>query len=110
MIAISVLPRNRKRQSRVICIGKITGCRHRCVIVAGQQVEIEGVDDAVVIEIAAAETAADAWATYMNNAALGKPTDRLWISFHSNASNGNGTTRGTLGLINTVPTQNCRCL
>src|SRR5207248_4877464 len=50
--------------------------------------------------------ASDRWATYMNNSALGSMYDRLWISFHSNASGSSGTGQGTLGLINTVPTAN----
>ena len=42
----------------------------------------------------------------MNQSSVGTMTDRLWLSFHSNASNGNGVTRGTLGLINSSPTPN----
>ncbi|HEV8377761.1 MAG TPA: LEPR-XLL domain-containing protein, partial [Tepidisphaeraceae bacterium] len=38
------------------------------------------------------------WAAYMNAEAQGSPTDRIYLSFHSNA--GNGTSRGTLGLYN----------
>lgn len=48
-------------------------------------------------------SACDAYATYMNQQNVGSTTDRLWISFHSNATDGTGT-RGTLGLINTLPT------
>lgn len=40
-------------------------------------------------------SACDAYATYMNQSNVGAMTDRLWISFHSNAA-GNG---GTNGLI-----------
>ena len=50
--------------------------------------------------------ACDIYATYMNQGNVGTMTDRLWLSFHSNASNGNGVTRGTLGLINSSPTPN----
>ncbi len=50
--------------------------------------------------------ACDIYATYMNQGNVGTMTDRLWISFHSNASDGNGVTRGTLGLINSAPTPN----
>ncbi len=47
-------------------------------------------------------SACDAYATYMNQSGVGKMTDRLWISFHSNAA-GNG---GTLGLITGQSTAN----
>ena len=50
--------------------------------------------------------AADIWATYMNNAAVGSMYDRIWLSFHTNASGASGTGQGTLGLINSVPTPN----
>ncbi|HZZ44861.1 MAG TPA: Ig-like domain-containing protein [Tepidisphaeraceae bacterium] len=51
--------------------------------------------------------ACDRYAAYMNNSAIGKSTDRLWISFHSNASGDagtGGTGRGTYGLVNDGPT------
>src|SRR5439155_22768496 len=40
-------------------------------------------------------SACDNYAAYMNNEAVGTMTDRLWISYHSNAGGG----RGTVGLI-----------
>src|SRR5205823_8590797 len=41
-------------------------------------------------------SACDAYATYMNNGNVGTMTDRLWISFHSNASGASGSGQGTL--------------
>lgn len=38
------------------------------------------------------------WSAYMNNSAVGSMTDRLFLSYHSNASG--GTARGTIGLYN----------
>jgi hypothetical protein len=43
-------------------------------------------------------SAAPRYAAYMNNQAIGAMSDRLFLSFHSNA--GGGTARGTLGLYN----------
>jgi hypothetical protein len=47
-------------------------------------------------------SACDNYAAYMNKETVGSMTDRLWISFHTNAA-GNG---GTLGLITGQATQN----
>jgi hypothetical protein len=38
------------------------------------------------------------WSAYMNNSAFGAMTDRLFLSYHSNA--GSGTNRGSIGLYN----------
>jgi hypothetical protein len=38
------------------------------------------------------------WAAYMNNSAFGTMTDRLFLSYHSNA--GSGANRGSIGLYN----------
>ena len=38
------------------------------------------------------------WATYMNNSSFGTMSDRLFLSYHSNA--GSGTNRGSIGLYN----------
>src|SRR4051812_38426894 len=38
------------------------------------------------------------YAAYMNDATIGVATDRIFLSYHSNA--GSGTSRGTLGLYN----------
>jgi hypothetical protein len=54
-------------------------------------------------------SACDRYAVYMNNDKVGKATDRVWISFHTNASGSNptgGSARGTYGLINSPPTTN----
>jgi hypothetical protein len=43
-------------------------------------------------------SAAPRYAAYMNNEAIGTNTDRIFLSFHTNA--GTGSNRGTLGLVN----------
>jgi hypothetical protein len=43
-------------------------------------------------------SAAPRYAAYMNNEAFGTNTDRIFLSFHTNA--GSGSNRGTLGLVN----------
>jgi hypothetical protein len=43
-------------------------------------------------------SAAPRYAAYMNNEAAGTNTDRIFLSFHTNA--GSGANRGTLGLVN----------
>src|SRR5205823_11245727 len=41
------------------------------------------------------------WARWMNDGTIGLATDRLFLSYHSNATGGTNTsTRGTLGLYN----------
>jgi hypothetical protein len=61
--------------------------------------------------------APDRWAAYMNNYDVtnagtvtntfsGVMTDRVWLSFHSNASGTGSGSRGDYGLINSVPTPN----
>ncbi len=42
----------------------------------------------------------------MNNSASGAMTDRIWLSFHSNAAGPGSGSRGDYGLINSVPTPN----
>ncbi len=54
-------------------------------------------------------SACDRYAVYMNNESVGNATDRVWISFHTNASGSastGGKARGTYGLINDPPTTN----